>query len=334
MVNRIGIRHAGGGKQAKKLLNDIFLSKFRSISLQKLTDATVVSLPSNGRMAITAQCCDVNPPFFPGGDIGRLTVFRAVNNLVVQGASPRYAAVSFIIHDGFLVEDLEKIVSSIAYAASQATIEIVAGDTRIIENSGQQGIYINVTAIGIVTDETDPLKRKIMEGDLVIVNNYLAEHGSAVHVARRGDASQNLESDLRSLHQLARISMGFKGVRRLKDVSRGGLAGALINIAEQNRVNLEIGKKLLPVRREVKRYCMSNGIDPLYVPSAGVLITIAEPSVSEDLLFEWKRVKGGENASIIGMVKALPQCEVTLRESEKRKSKLELKNMPDFIQVG
>ncbi len=298
-------------------------------------DATLVPLPRGGKLAISTQSCVVNPIQFPGGDIGRLALLRATNNLAAMGATPRYAAVSFVLEEGLQEKVLAGIVDSLAHAAAEAVVEVVAGDTRVVPGGAAESIYLNVTGIGHIPPGLDLSRRRVRDGDRVLVSGPIAEHGAAVIAAREGMAAgRDLASDARSLHLLSRAAFALRGVRCLRDIGRGGLASALIHLAGQAGVALSLRRDRIPLREIVARVCEGMGLDPLYVPSAGVLIAVASPSAADNLMTVWVRMQGAERAAVIGEVEAVPKGTVRLQEKHRGPRNLELLTGENVTRVG
>ncbi len=326
--------HGEGGGPAKKLIEDVFLSRFRSVPLHRMMDASVLPMPKEGRLAVTTQSCVVRPVVFPGGDIGRLAVMRAVNNLAVVGAQPRLISIAFILEEGLSGDLLERVVASAAKAAAEATVEVVAGDTRVVEKGEIDRIAITVTAFGVLAEEHNLHGLLVREGDVIILNAPIAEHGAAVIANRNGLSGSGLASDARSLHQLARIAFESGGVRRMTDVSRGGLAGAVIRMVRDAGVGVDLQQKLIPLRQPVADLCADLMIDPVYVPSAGILAAIVTPEAAPGIIAKWRRIKGGEKAAVIGRVKAVPRGDVALVKTDGNITHLELKSSVMLPQVG
>lgn len=331
---RIRFHHGEGGVLARKLIEEVFLDRFRSFPLRRMREAAVLPLPEEGRVTVTTQACVVEPLFYAGGDIGKLAVYRAVNNLAAEGASPRYITAAFVLPDGLRLQVLERIVKSFSIAAAESMVEVVAGDTRIVSADHGENIRITVTAIGIVPEERDLLQTKVRDGDVVLVSGPVAEHGIAVYYSQRGERVPGLRSDGRSLHQIALAAATVEGVRRMKDISRGGLTATLLKLAGDSGVALELEQGDIPLRLEVKQACVENGFDPLAVPSAGVMVAIASPQVAEQVLQKWSRIHGSEEAARIGHVLPVPRGTVSLHTAEGGSQRLEMQTHAPLIQVG
>ncbi|MDP8207231.1 MAG: hydrogenase expression/formation protein HypE [Candidatus Electryonea clarkiae] len=334
MSENIHFHHSDGGFKAQKLVRELFLKHLRSVPLQRLMDSAMVPVPSGDRLAITTQSCVVQPIFFPGGDIGRLSVLRAVNNLASEGASPRIATISFILEEGLSIKTLEQVVISIAKAAAESTIEIVAGDTRVVKRGDADKIYISVTAIGVITEKKDPSLRKIDEGDLIIINGSIAEHGAAVLLAREGEIQSMVRSDMCSLHKFARSALKLQKVKKLKDISRGGLATALVSLAKESALSIEIEKQSIPVNDAVNSACLNFGLDPIYVPSAGKILAIVAPGEVNDLIREWSILKNAQPAVIIGRIKRTPRGSVLIKDKDGELRRLELRSSSRLQRIG
>ncbi len=326
--------HGEGGGPAKKLIEDVFLTRFRSVPLHRMMDASVLPMPKEGRLAVTTQTSVVRPVVFPGGDIGRLAVLRAVNNLTVVGAQPRLISVAFVLEEGLSSDLLERVVASMARASAEATVEVVAGDTRVVAQGEIDRLAITVTAFGVLAEEHNLHGQGVREGDVVIINGPIAEHGAAVIATREGSHSGGLASDARSLHQLARIAFESGGVRRMTDISRGGLAGAVIRMVRDAGVGVDLKMEQIPLRPEVQTVCEEHMLDPVYVPAAGVLTAITTQEAAPGIITKWRRIKSGQQAAIIGRVKAVPRGEVALIRDHGSVTHLELKSSVMLPQVG
>lgn len=320
MQDRIRLAHGSGGRLARELLEELFLARFRSLPLQKQGEAALLPLPPEGRLAVSTQACVVRPLFFPGGDIGRLALLRATNNLAAAGASPRWAAAAFTLREGVRWKDLARIVDSLARAAAEATVELVAGDTRVLEpGSGEDEILITVTAGGVVDPKRDLSRRRAREGDHLLVTGPPGEHAAAVLAAREGAVrGGEVASDARSLHAFTRAALRVEGVRRLADAGRAGLGGALLRLAGELSARLTLRRDALPVRPVVADVLRHAGLDPLFASSAGVLIAVASPAAADRLLTIWSRLPGGEGTARVGMVGQPGRSEVLLEEGRGR----------------
>ncbi|VAV85744.1 [NiFe] hydrogenase metallocenter assembly protein HypE, partial [hydrothermal vent metagenome] len=245
-------------------------------------------LPASGkRLAFTTDSYVISPLFFPGGDIGKLAVCGTVNDLAMGGAAPLYMSVSFIIEEGFLISELDRIVASMAKTARGCGVAIVTGDTKVVEKGKGDGIFINTTGIGMVEDGLDLTPLNIREGDKVIVSGTIGDHGTAVLLARSDfDIKAGIESDCAPLHELAAdiISAGSGMVRTMRDPTRGGLATILNELIEDSALGMTVREVALPVRDPVRGACELLGFEPVYLANEGKLVVIVAPEAAVDVL--------------------------------------------------
>lgn len=258
---KITMAHGSGGRATSQLIADIFARNFNNEVLSRMEDSAVV--PGSGRIAVTTDSFVVNPIFFPGGDIGKLSVCGTVNDLLMSGAQPKYLTCGFIIEEGAQSGELERIAASMAQTASEAGVTIVAGDTKVIEGNG--GVYINTAGVGFVPEGVNISASLCQEGDAVLVSGYLGEHHAAILSARMGIENQIL-SDCAPLGEMVQ-SMQEAGVRikAMRDVTRGGLATVLHEFAVSSDCCVELEENRLPVSAPVKGFCGLLGLDPLYM---------------------------------------------------------------------
>ncbi len=302
MEDRVLLAHGSGGKLSHDLIKKSFVSTLGNPILDKLDDSAVFEL--SGRLAFTTDSYVVSPIFFPGGDIGKLAVCGTVNDLSMSGAIPLYLSLSFIIEEGLLIADLEKIVNSIHQAATEAGVRIVTGDTKVVDQGSADKLFINTSGVGVVPPGVDISGANAKPGDRVIVSGTLGDHGIAIMSQREGlSFSTTLKSDCAPLNQLvAEMLQESCHINCLRDPTRGGLATSLNEIAKQSGVGIEIEDKLIPVRDEVRGACELLGLDPLYIANEGKLIAVVEEEFAESLLKRMKKHPYGEKAAIIGQV--------------------------------
>ncbi len=304
MEDRVLLAHGSGGKLMHDLIKRSFVSTLSNPILDKLDDSAVFELSGNGRLAFTTDSYVVSPIFFPGGDIGKLAVCGTVNDLSMSGAIPLYLSLSFIIEEGLLITDLEKIVNSVHQAAVEAGVKIVAGDTKVVDQGSADKLFINTSGIGIVSSGVDVSGANARPGNKVIVSGTLGDHGITIISQREGlRFSSALQSDCAPLNQLvAEMLQESCRINCLRDPTRGGLATSLNEIAKQSGVGIEIEEKLIPVRDEVRGACELLGMDPLYIANEGKLMAVVEEEVADSLLRRMKKQTYGEGAVIIGKV--------------------------------
>jgi len=304
MEDRILLAHGSGGKLMHDLINRIFVSTLSNPILDKLDDSAVFKLSGNGRLAFTTDSYVVSPIFFPGGDIGKLAVYGTVNDLSMSGAIPLYLSLSFIIEEGLLITDLEKIVNSVHQAAVEAGVKIVAGDTKVVDQGSADKLFINTSGIGIVPSGVNVSGVNARPGNNIIVSGTIGDHGITIISQREGlKFSSALQSDCAPLNQLvAEMLQGSHRINCLRDPTRGGLATSLNEIAKQSGVGIEIQEELIPLRDEVRGACELLGLDPLYIANEGKLIAVVEEEAVEDILRRMKKQPYGERSVIIGQI--------------------------------
>lgn len=294
---KIDMSYGSGGKQTSNLINDIFLKNFDNKTLNKLEDAAVLSM--NGKIAYTTDSFVVTPLFFKGGDIGKLSVCGTVNDLSMMGAKPKYLTAGFIIEEGADIETIERIAKSMQLAAKEAKVQIVAGDTKVIEGNG--GIYINTSGIGEIL-KTGISISNCKKGDAIILSGNLGEHQAAIMSGRMGIENE-IASDCAPLSSIVENLLEYKiNVHCMRDVTRGGLATVLNEIASSSRCGVEITEESLPVSREVRGFCSILGLDPLYMANEGKMIAVVPEKQAEKALEAVRLSKYGKNARIVGRI--------------------------------
>ncbi|MFX3616779.1 MAG: hydrogenase expression/formation protein HypE [Sporolactobacillus sp.] len=302
MDRKVTLAHGDGGELAHQLIQQIFVSAFGN-DRESHFDASFLNL-DNAKIAVTTDSFVVNPLFFPGGDIGKIAVSGTVNDLAVAGAIPLYLTVGFIIEEGLLVSDLRKIVHSLAEEAKTAGVRVIAGDTKVVEKGGADGVYINTTGIGIQrpAETVDP--EKITEGDVILTSGTIGDHGIAI-LAARGELGlvTDLQSDCAALNQMIDTVL-HEGVRvkMMRDPTRGGVATTLVEIAEDFHITLEIRENALPIRSEVVGACDILGFDPLYLANEGKVLLIVAKEDADRALEILREFSEGANATVIGSV--------------------------------
>ena len=303
MGDRILLAHGSGGKLSHELIEKSFLQTLSNPLLAKLNDSAVFDL--SGRLAFTTDSYVVKPIFFPGGDIGKLAVCGTVNDLAMAGAVPLYLSLAFIIEEGLAQADLSRIVSSVQKAASEAGVQVVTGDTKVVNRESADELFVNTAGLGIVPPGVDISGDKAKAGDVVILSGSIGEHGIAVLSRREGlSFSTELESDCAPLNKLvAEMLEVSHQIRSLRDPTRGGLATTLNELAAQSKVGIRIEEDKIPVREEVAAACEMLGLDPLYVANEGKLVAIVAPEAAEAVLNRMRQNIYGQEAAIIGEVR-------------------------------
>ncbi len=306
----ITLAHGGGGKAMRDLIDDVFISAFDNPALNTLEDQArfqLTDLAAKGdRLALTTDSYVIDPVFFPGGDIGKLSICGTVNDLAVGGATPLYLTCGMIIEEGMQVETLRKIVASMAQTARRAGVQIVTGDTKVVERGSCDKIFINTAGVGVINKDYQLGAQLAQPGDVILVNGYLGDHGAAILNAR-GDMNLNspVESDCAPLQGLIHAVLeAAPGTRFIRDATRGGIASVLNEIAQSSKVAIEIEESRTPLRKEVKGFCEILGLDPLYLANEGKIVVIV-PEAEQDAALEAMRAhEFGKEAASIGQILA------------------------------
>lgn len=310
---RISLAHGSGGKLTHDLIRNLFLQKFNNPLLSMLTDSAILDV--NGiKLAFTTDTYVVKPIFFPGGDIGKLAVCGTVNDLAVMGAKPIYISCGLVIEEGLEYGILEQIVDSMENTAQDAGVEIVAGDTKVVEKGEGDGIFINTSGVGYI-DLAPPLPRDIRVGDRIVVNGSLGDHGVAVLSARAGlGLESEIESDCAPLnHLISEILSVSDKIRFMRDPTRGGLATTLNEIVEGKDCGIVIEEKLIPVRDSVRGACELLGFDPLYIANEGKVVVVVGEEDASQVAEQMRGHELGQDAQVIGRVVSEPKGRVCLK---------------------
>lgn len=295
---KITLSHGSGGKSTGELIDGIFAKHFSNPVLDKMEDSAVVG--GAQKIAITTDSFVVTPMFFKGGDIGRLAVCGTVNDLLMRGATPKYITSAFIIEEGADSETLEKIAISMAHTANEAGVEIVAGDTKVIEGNG--GIYINTAGVGFVASETEINSQNIKPDDAVIVSGTMGDHHATILSARM-DIENGIKSDNAPLCDIVfnLIKSGID-IHCMRDITRGGLGTVLNELADASNVSIEIEEDKIPVGDEVRAFSKILGLNILHMGNEGKLVLFVPSEQKERALEIIRSSKYGENANAIGTV--------------------------------
>jgi hydrogenase expression/formation protein HypE len=312
--------HGSGGLLSAELMRSVFLPAFHNPVLARLDDQAIVNV--NGvQLAITTDSFVVKPLFFPGGNIGSLAVHGTVNDLAMGGARPLFLSVAFIIEEGLSIEVLRRVVESLRAAAQKAGVEVVTGDTKVVEKGSGDQLFINTTGIGLVPEGLELSANRACPGDKVLLSGSIGEHGIAILAQREGlEFECPVVSDSAALNGLVAAMLRVNGndhsrIRCLRDPTRGGVSSTLNEIAEQSRVGIQLEESAIPIREEVRGACEMLGLDPLYVANEGKLIAIVAPEAAESILEAMRNDPLGEDAQIVGSVVAAPSPIVTIRTS-------------------
>lgn len=304
------------------LVEGLFLEYFRNPLLESLEDQAVFEIAANpARLAFTTDSYVVDPIFFPGGDIGKLAISGTVNDLAMSGARPLYLSAGFILEEGLPIEDLKRILESMKAAAQEAGVEIVTGDTKVVQKGGADKIFINTSGVGIIDSGARISASRARAGDKVILSGTMGDHGTTIMIARGElELETEIESDAAVLNHLvkdmideaARVA-NVEAIHCLRDPTRGGVATTLNEIALASEACIQIYEDRIPAREEVKGACEILGLDPLYVANEGKLVAIVAGDVADAVLARMKDNVYGRDACIIGEVLEEPRGIVAMR---------------------
>jgi len=301
---KIVLGHGSGGKMMTDLIQKTFIPQIGNPILNAGNDAGLVYSDHEIQLAISTDSHVVFPLFFPGGDIGKLAVCGTVNDVAMMGAVPKYITAGFILEEGLDFAVLERVVTSMKVAAEEAGVEIVAGDTKVVEKGKADGLYINTAGVGFVKPGVLIRGDQAKPGDIVIVSGPIGDHGIAVLEARGNLGFEaEVQSDIAPLNRLvASMLEASNHIHVMRDPTRGGIASALNEIAKQSKVSIHLEEDLIPVRGPVQAACEILGFDPLYVANEGKLLAFVEEEDARDLLTAMRSEQYGEEAAIIGHV--------------------------------
>ncbi|MHB0936850.1 MAG: hydrogenase expression/formation protein HypE [Armatimonadota bacterium] len=308
------LAHGAGGGKSAELVREVFLAHFANTALAQLGDAAV--LEAGGRLAFTTDAFVVAPLFFPGGDIGKLAVCGTVNDLAAMGATPVALSAAFILEEGLELDILRRVVESMARAAREAGVPIVAGDTKVVPRGSADKLFITTSGIGLLpTGRPLPAPERAAAGDAVLVTGTLADHGMAVMIHREGlDFTSEIRSDCAPLAGLvAALLDAVPDVHCLRDPTRGGLAAVLNELAASSGACIEIDEEHIPVSPDVRVACELLGIDPLHVANEGKMVAILPAEHAESALAALRSHPHGRHAAVIGRVQHAPAARVHLR---------------------
>ena len=301
----VEMTHGGGGRAMAHLIEELFVAAFDNPWLRTQDDCAQLQVPA-GRLVMATDSHVVSPLFFPGGDIGCLSIHGTLNDVVMAGARPLYLAASFILEEGFPLADLKKIVDSMAQAAREADVPIVTGDTKVVERGKGDGVFITTTGIGVIPEGVNISAHRAQPGDAILISGSIGEHGMAV-LAQREHLSFDapIQSDTAALHGLvAAMVTAVPDIHCLRDPTRGGLATALNEIAQQAGVGMRLQEAAIPVQEPVRALGEFLGLDPLYIANEGKLLAICKAESAEKLLAAMRAHPHGQAAAIIGQVVA------------------------------
>jgi hydrogenase expression/formation protein HypE len=302
--DKILLDHGGGGLLMNELITHTFLPKLRNTYLERLEDGAVFDI-GDSKLCFSTDSYVVSPIFFPGGDIGSLSVHGTVNDIAMCGGIPLFLSAGFILEEGFNMKDLERIIESMAKAASKAGTQIVTGDTKVVARGAADSIFINVSGIGIIKYKGILSPRSVLPGDMVIINGSVGDHSAAI-LSQRQDLGFKSEivSDSAPLNSLVESILNVSPhIHCMRDVTRGGLGAVLCEIAQQSQCQITIEEKDIPVQDEVKGVCEILGLDPLFLANEGKMVVFCPREEDTDnVLKTMKKHEYGNNAAIIGEV--------------------------------
>jgi hydrogenase expression/formation protein HypE len=304
---RVDMTHGSGGRATAQLVDELFVPAFDNEWLSAGNDGARIEMPA-GRVVMATDAHVISPLFFPGGDIGCLSVHGTINDVAMSGAVPVYLAATFVLEEGFPLADLQRIVLSMAAASRAAGVPIVTGDTKVVEKGKGDGVFITTTGVGVVADGVDIRGDRARPGDAILVSGTLGDHGVAIMSLRENLSFETtIASDTEALHGLVAAMVGaVQDIHCLRDPTRGGLATTLNEIAAQSGCGMMIRERALPIKPQVNAACEFLGLDPLYVANEGKLVAIVPAEHAERVLATMRAHALGRDAAIIGEVVADP----------------------------
>lgn len=298
----IQLAHGGGGRLMHQLISNVFARNFANPHLETTHDSAVLEV-EGARLAFTTDSFVVQPLFFPGGDIGKLAICGTVNDLAMAGAKPLYLTCAFIIEEGFPIDKLQRIAHSMQATCQEAGVCLVSGDTKVVDQGKGDGVFINTAGIGLVPAGRVISPKQVAEDDIIIISGDIGRHGMAVLSVRAGLAFESsIASDVAPLATLTQSACQAGPVHCLRDLTRGGLATALCEIASDAGVSLLINEEQVPIQPEVRSACALLGLDPLYVANEGCCVLFVPPAAAQSVLAAIKATPYGQQATIIGQV--------------------------------
>ncbi len=300
---QVDMTHGSGGRAMAQLIEELFIKHFDNDLLRQGNDQALFTPPA-GRLVMSTDGHVVSPLFFPGGDIGSLSVHGTINDVAMSGARPLYLSAGFILEEGFPLADLERIVVSMAEASRAAGVPVVTGDTKVVERGKGDGVFITTTGVGVVPEGLEISGANARPGDVILVSGPIGDHGVAIMSSRENLAFETaIVSDSAALHELiADMVTAVPEIHCLRDPTRGGLAATLNEIAYQSRVGMRLEEDDIPLRPEVDAACELLGLDPLYVANEGKLVAICPADKADALLNVMQAHDLGHETAIIGEV--------------------------------
>jgi len=300
-LKKILLSHGSGGKAMHSLIRNLMREKFNNEILNELEDSAVLSPTGDKKLCFTTDSYVVNPIFFPGGDIGELSVYGTVNDLSVMGAKPLYISCSFIIEEGLDYDILDRITTSMAEASKKANVIIVTGDTKVVEKGSADKLFINTSGIGIIAKGMEISQSKIEIGDKILINGTIGEHALSV-MSIREKFETNIKSDCAPLWDLISNILPIGGIKFMRDPTRGGLSTVLNEISEDKNFGIKISEKDIPINEEVSAFCEILGFDPLFLANEGKAVVVSSSETAYAILNKMKKNPLGKKASIIGEI--------------------------------
>lgn len=316
MKGIITMDHGSGYGKTSELIEALFLKYFSGSSLAEQSDSAIVE-GSSSKLAFTTDSFVVKPVFFPGGDIGKLSVCGTVNDLAVCGAEPKFISCGFILEEGLPIDDLASIAASMAETAAKCGVSIVTGDTKVVEKGSCDRLYINTSGIGFVREEYSGIGQAegIREGDSIIVNGTIAEHGLAV-LSLRNSFENSIVSDCTPLNSMIHkcLDTGAQ-IRFIRDATRGGIASVLSELAEKRNIGIELNEDSIPLKDDVQGLCEILGFDPLYIANEGKVIIAVSEEDTGTVLSALRGTEEGRNSAVIGSVTSAHPGEIVINTS-------------------